>query len=377
MILKRHHKRKNILLIEPGYESHYPPLGLMKISTWHKNKGDVVDFIKDNNNNHDFFGSNQVKLKKNYDKIYITTLFTYHAITVIESIKHFQSQYPHAEIKVGGIFATLLPNVIKEQTGINPHLGLLDGAEHVAPDYSLFPKLRCSITFTSRGCKRKCMFCAVRCHEPQFFIKEDWEKDIDISKERIIFWDNNWLFSPRFVTDVENLKRLNKIFDFNQGLDCRLFDKEKAKLLSTVRIKPLRFAFDNHSEEGYIQSAIKTAEKIGFNDIRVYVLYNSEDPNDTPDYFFYRINELNKLGVLSYPMRYRSINSIENHFVSPRWEKPILRAVKLCLMFFYSYGMIRRNREAFTALFGKNAKEFKEKMCKIYESDKKKKKKNK
>jgi len=37
---------KNILLIEPFYKAEYPPLGLMKISTWHKRKGDNVQYFK-------------------------------------------------------------------------------------------------------------------------------------------------------------------------------------------------------------------------------------------------------------------------------------------------------------------------------------------
>ena len=39
---------KNILLVEPAYNNPYPPLGLMKISTWHKRKGDEVHLIEDN-----------------------------------------------------------------------------------------------------------------------------------------------------------------------------------------------------------------------------------------------------------------------------------------------------------------------------------------
>ncbi|MBA7710907.1 hypothetical protein ES703_119857 [subsurface metagenome] len=39
-------------------------------------------------------------------------------------------------------------------------------------------------------------------------------------------------------------------------------------------------------------------------------------------------------------------------------------------MFYYSKGMIRKNREAFEDIYGRNAKEFKEKMYKIYKHDK-------
>jgi len=364
---------KNILLVEPGYRTYYPPLGLMKISRWHKEQKDIVNFIKVGVTPGEYFGGSNKRLKKHYDEIYITSLFTYHAAETVKAIQFFQNEYPQAQIKVGGVLATLLPNIIKEQTGIMPTVGLLDGpggAEESAPDYSLFPNLKCSITFTSRGCKRRCEFCAVSKHEPEYTVKENWEKDVHPKKNVIIFWDNNWLQSPNFFKDVEKLKKLDRRFDFNQGLDCRLFDEEKAKALADTKIKPLRFAFDNCAEDGHIQKAIKLARKTGFNDIRVYVLFNSEYEEDTPEYFYDRINEMNRRGVLTYPMRYRPINSTNGNYISPRWDKKLLRAVKLITLFYYSGGLIRKNREAFKEIFGRDRRAFKNKMYKVFEYDK-------
>ena len=361
--------KQRILLVEPGYGNTYPPLGLMKISTWHKEvKGDFVDFLKLTPQGIPSLASGEL-LEHQYDQIYITSLFTYHADEVIQAIQYCKAAYPQAEIKVGGIMATLLPNYIKEKTGMSPHEGLLPDAEDCRPDYTLSPDLRCSITFTTRGCKRACKFCAVKRHEPDFFVKENWENDIDLTKSKIIFWDNNWLYSPNFFKDIEKLKKLDKPFDFNQGLDCRLFDSEKVKAISEAKIDPLRFAFDNHLEDGYIQNAIKLAQKHGFKDIRVYVLYNSPDENDTPEYFFYRINEMNKLGALSYPMRFRPIDSTQGRCLSSNWNTSLLRGLKLVLMFYYTKGMITKSRKSFTLMFGDNERQFKEKLYNIYQHD--------
>jgi len=83
----RHKKTANkrkVLLVEPAYNNPYPPLGLMKISTWHKRKGDNVQLIKDTSHNQlidDFQKKEKCykKLKDYYDVIYITSLFTYQA----------------------------------------------------------------------------------------------------------------------------------------------------------------------------------------------------------------------------------------------------------------------------------------------------------
>jgi hypothetical protein len=38
--------KRNILLIEPNYKNKYPPIGLMKIASYHKQLGDNVKFFK-------------------------------------------------------------------------------------------------------------------------------------------------------------------------------------------------------------------------------------------------------------------------------------------------------------------------------------------
>jgi len=351
------------LLIEPIAKTPYPPLGLMKISSMLKSKyKDCCLFSQ--------VGNKIPKEIKNPKEIYITSLFTWDLDKVVDSIRYYSRLFPSAKIKVGGIAASLYPEFISSKTGIQPHQGLLEEAEDYSPDYhqNFERKLNSSLTFTSRGCIRNCPFCTVRTVEPEFFTKNNWEEDICDSFPTVTFWDNNWLASPNIEKDCAKLIKLNKKVDFNQGLDARLYDENKARMLSKININPIRFAFDDISYEKYVLKAIRLAKKYSKNEIRVYVLYNFRDK---PEDFFYRINLLNKEKVLSFPMEYRSATDIQKKFPGKHWNLPILRAIKLSLLFYYHKGMITESRQSFRNIYGRNQKTFINKLYKIYEYDKK------
>lgn len=38
--------KRNVLLLEPNYKNKYPPIGLMKLATYHRMLGDNVVFYK-------------------------------------------------------------------------------------------------------------------------------------------------------------------------------------------------------------------------------------------------------------------------------------------------------------------------------------------
>ena len=353
---------KQFILVEPNANTPYPPLGLMKIASFLKwrYKGCRVFNVVGNEVPH---GVSQPHA------IYITSLFTWNLKKVVESVQFYADRFPRAKIYVGGIAASLLPDYIRNQTGISPHIGVMDEAETFPPDYSMSFKrtIKASITFASRGCPRQCRFCSVKVHEPEFIVRNDWGKDVYEKFPRIIFWDNNWLASPNFSVDCDKIRRIGKIVDFNQGLDARFYDKSVANHLGDLKINPIRFAFDDVNSERYVLRAIKLAKEHSKAEIRVYVLYNF---TDTPEDFYYRISLLNKNRVLAFPMEYRKPIPSQTKFPGLHWNTAILRALKLSLIFYYRKGMITESPKSFYSIYGKTPKEFVSKLYEIYEYDK-------
>ena len=357
------HSRYKFLLVEPVAKTSYPPLGLMKISAMLKKRYQGCQIIGQ-------VGKSLESRMTNPNQIYITSLFTWDWKGVAECAEYYKHNFPNSEILIGGIGASLAQEAIFDRTGIKPHKGLYDEAEFCSPDYSLpFGRNNgASITFTSRGCPRHCEFCSVKELEPRFFVKEEWERDIEVKYPRIVFWDNNFLASPAFENDCVKIEKLNKTVDFNQGLDSRLLNEDRAKKLFKINIDPVRLAFDEVDYENAVLNAINIAKKYSSKEIMVYVLYNFLDE---PEELYYRINLLNREGVLSFPMEYREPTTRTDKVPGKHWNTYLLRAFKLTLLFYYTKGMITRSRDSFLRIYGKNEREFLSRLYEIYNYDKK------
>src|ERR1051326_9098135 len=120
----------NILLIEPGYKNKYPPLGLMKIAQYHgpQGKQDNVTFIK---------GEDDSVLSTAWDRIYVTTLFSFEFAKIAETIDFaLHAASGHADkVFVGGIAASLMNERFRAQPrwhGIRFIKGLLTAPPAVA-----------------------------------------------------------------------------------------------------------------------------------------------------------------------------------------------------------------------------------------------------
>lgn len=285
---------KNILLIEPNYKNKYPPIGLMKLASYHRGRGDNVKFFKGDlrdlvieqlfeecliklnaidENAHwiqkayfiklyiktgkqehlHFFELEELKFGKllfdclhyyssiyrkrkyelypKWDRIYVTTLFTFYWKITVETIHFVKNLAKNPKnIFVGGVLASLLHDELFEETGIKPHQGLLDKAgildkgdktiiDNLPLDYSIldeidyeYPTQSAYFTFMTKGCTRKCAFCSVPILEPTYKPKiETFDKFHAIKKlfgeqQNLLLMDNNVLASPNFPEIVQEIK---------------------------------------------------------------------------------------------------------------------------------------------------------------------------
>lgn len=318
--------------------------------------------------------------------------------------------------------ATIMAEEILAQNGleeVNVLRGLLnkpnilDNNEHIIdnmmPDYSIidttknpFLTYNYSVSdaffiHSTRGCIRKCEFCAVPKIEPKFLkyidIKPNIENVIQQYGDRrnLMIMDNNILASPKLeqiVQDIiecgfgrnnndykytKNGKELTKkrYVDFNQGLDGRLLYEhpEKMELLSRVAVKPLRIAFD-HADDEFVEIYTRCMWLAAENDIKVasnYILFNFEDePND-----LYRRLEINVLlntqfeevgystRIWSFPMRFSPIKGEESKgrkFLGEKWVRKQLRGIQCILN--ATHGVVGPKHAFFQKAFGKDLDEF-------------------
>lgn len=84
----------HVLLAEPAYRSRYPPLGLLKLASYHRLKGDTVELAR-----------GCIGPKQKPSLIYITSLFTWTWKPVWDAVRYYKSLFPEAELWLGGLYA--------------------------------------------------------------------------------------------------------------------------------------------------------------------------------------------------------------------------------------------------------------------------------
>jgi len=338
----------------------YPPFGLMKLATFHKRRGDEVKFISGCDKSL-FEEPNLFSPEILWDRVYISTLFTFEWENTIETINFYKDAVGGSvsKIFVGGIMASLMPDEIERETNVRPIQGViyspqkigLEGNENIdllPPDYDIFKDNYSNLyaindtyyAYTTRGCTNHCAYCGVPTIEPYFIeyidIKEMIEKlrNKHGDKPKLKLMDNNVLASPKLEQIVKDLIYLGygrdnstnttpkrqRVIDFNQGLDASCINEKTMSLLSELNIRPMRIAFDYVKEKKAYKHAVKIAKEYGVKEFSNYLLYNWKDtPRDLYDRLVINIKLNKKWGkgsknssaaIYSYPMRFAPIKSM-------------------------------------------------------------------
>lgn len=262
---------KVALLDVDGY--NFPNLALAKLSTYHKTKGDDVEWYN--------------PLFSNPDVIYASKVFTFTSDYLDYNPKH-------------------MDRIVKGGTGYNRQFKLPAEVENCLPDLTLYPQYDFAYGFLTRGCINKCPWCIVPEKEGNIKIVDTLER-VSQSRKEVVLMDNNFLAAPMdFIKSQLEFAIKNKIkLDFNQALDCRLVDEEKANLLAKVKwIKYIRFACDQLSQLEPLKRAISLLRKKGYKkEVQVYVL--AKELEDS----LFRINEILKIDKTNpFVMPYRDFN---------------------------------------------------------------------
>ena len=287
-------KHGNVLLVD--VDSMIPNLALMKLSAWHNAKGDNV-LLRRGTKIPDGF--------KKYDIAYISCIFSKNARSARRLAKIFSTSI--GEVHLGG-------------SGVDLKTTLPDEIERMMPDYDLYPECDYSLGYCSRGCIRKCPFCIVPEKEGHIKAVADIYQFWDRRHKKIVFLDNNIFALPEHFKLIANqVIKEGLRADWNQGLDIRLLDDEKAALLKKMRIQHVKFAWDDVKSEASVRRGIEILKAHGIKMATFYVLVGG--PGSTFEDCLYRVNTLRELGQACYVMPYNKEELFKDrrYFYLFRW----------------------------------------------------------
>jgi hypothetical protein len=272
-------------------DSHnFPNLALMKISAYHKSKGDNVEWCLP---------------FKHYDMVYQSKVFD---DTYSKDIDFF----PMAD------------KIIKGGTGYGLDNNLPYEIEHIYPDYSLYADTNINTEntaygFLTRGCPRACDFCIVAKKEGRKAYKVADLSEFWNGQKYIKLLDPNILACKQHLDLLQQLVDSKAYVDFTQGLDIRLTNDANIDLINKVKLKEIHFAWDNAKDDlkPYFEHyKAKAKHKPHGHYGTVYCLTNF---GSTMEDNLYRIYTLRDMGFNPYVMIYDKPNAPKEIRDLQRW----------------------------------------------------------
>lgn len=268
---------------------NYPNLALMKISAWHKAKGDTVEW---------WWGWDH------YDRIYMSKVFdeTY-TQDILEPVNGDE--------------------IVKGGTGYGMEGTLPDEVEHMMPDYSIYPNLTndTAFGFLTRGCPRGCHFCIVAEKEGRKSCKVADLSEWWSGQKNIVLMDPNILACKDHMDLLGQLAESHSWVDINQGMDSRMLNEENIAAINRLKLKGIHFAWDYMRESeavlrGLRLYAERAARKPNGKYGTVFVLTNYDT---TMEENLHRIYTLREMGYNPYVMIYDKPNAPKEIRLLKRW----------------------------------------------------------
>ena len=266
---------------------NYPNLPLMKLSAWHKQQGDSVEWYSPLFSGH-------------MDIVYMAKVFSFTPDYeyCIDADKIIRGWTGYAISLEDG----------KEVYDKSQENSLPDEIEHIYPDYSLYPELTkdTAYGFLTRGCPRGCGFCHVASKEGRCSVKVADLSEFWRGQKNIVLCDPNILACPDHMELLQQLIDSKAKVNFNQGLDIRLVTDRNLELIKQIRLDGIHFAFDRWQDKDIIEPKLRLfKEKTGFHrnkgKVMVYILTNFDT---TLEQDIYRIQLCRELNFSPYPMIY-------------------------------------------------------------------------
>lgn len=247
-------------------DSHnFPNLPLMKISSWHKSKGDLIEFVKP---------------FVHYDKVYISKVFT-------------ESEEPKYLINCN--------DICRGGSGYDLENKLPYEIEHSHPDYSLYSQYDFAVGMLTRGCPRcNHTFCITPIKDGCKSVKVADLSEFWAGQKKIVLLDQNILACKDRENLLHQLQESKAEVEFNGGIDARFVNDSIIEELRKIKVKDYHFAWDDPNEnlepnfKLIKESSIKNPNSIG-----VYVLTNFWSSIEQD---LHRIYTLRSMGFMPFVM---------------------------------------------------------------------------
>ena len=276
---------------------NFPNLALMRISAYHKDNGDEVEW----------WWSDLV----HYDIVYMSKIFS-------DAYSPDISEPINADrvIKGGTGYCIHLEGG-KEVFDKSKNHSLPPEMERMFPDYSLYPQYDFAVSMTSRGCPRGCSFCHVAAKEGRCAVKVANVSDFWNGQKEIRILDPNITACREKRDLMKQYKETGAILDFTQGLDIRILNDDDIADINEMRLRTLHFAWDNPKDDletkfRNFANGFRRKSNIGM----VYCLTNF---NSTMEENLYRIYTLRDMGYDPYVMVYDKPHAPKEIKMLQRW----------------------------------------------------------